>query len=49
MHPRTILIYEDNDEIRRICELILENEYLDVQAFNSCENLFEDIEKVEPD
>ena len=48
MQEKCVLIYDDDDEIRRICKLILSDEYQQVEAFASCENIIEDIRKVNP-
>lgn len=44
-----MLIYDDDLEILRISKLILADEYQHVETCLSCENLFEDIERVKPD
>ncbi len=49
MQEKCVLIYDDDDEIRKICKLILADEYRQVEVFDNCENLLEDIDKVKPD
>lgn len=49
MQNKCVLIYDDDDEIRQVCKLILAQEYSRVEIFESCENMFDDIEKVRPD
>ena len=47
MQKKCVLIYDDDDQIREICEFLLSDEYR-VQTFPSCKNLFADIENVKP-
>lgn len=48
MQEKCVLIYDDDYEILRISKLILGDEYQQVETYASCENLFEDIERVKP-
>ena len=48
MQEKCIFIYDDDHEILKICKLILADEYSHVKTFTSCENLFEDIEQLNP-
>ena len=47
MQEKCVLIYDDDEEISKICQLILAEEYQQVHTFLSCENVFADIEPVE--
>ncbi len=49
MQEKCVLIYDDDFEILRISKLILANDYQHVETYPSCENLFEDIDRVKPD
>jgi len=49
MQKKTVLIYDDEEEIRQICQIILTNECLNVEALASCNHLYEDIERIKPD
>lgn len=49
MQDKTILVYDNDDEILRIIGLILASEYKQIETHSSCENLFEDIDRVKPD
>jgi two-component system cell cycle response regulator DivK len=48
MQDKCVLIYDDDYEILRISKLILADEYGRVETYPSCENLFEDIERCDP-
>jgi len=48
MQDKTVLVYDNNEEILRIIWLILASEYKQIETYSSCENLFEDIDRVKP-
>ena len=48
MQEKCVLVYDDDREILRITKLILADEYQQVETCASCENLFEDIDRVKP-
>ena len=48
MADKRVLIYDDEDEIRRISKYVLSALY-HVETFPTCINLFEDIERIKPD
>lgn len=48
MQQKCILVYDDDEEILRITKLILATEYKQIETRSSCENMFEDIQKVKP-
>jgi len=49
MQEKTILIYDDENEILKVSRMILQDEYRQVETCISAENLFDDIERVNPD
>lgn len=49
MQDKTVLVYDNDDEILRIIRLILASEYKQIETYSSWENLFKDIDQVKPD
>ncbi len=47
MTNKCVLIYDDEDEICRVCKYVLSDQY-HVETFPNCINLFEDIDRIKP-
>lgn len=45
---KCVLVYDDDEEIRNITSIILSEEYKQVEVRSNCQNLFEDICKLNP-